>query len=281
MNNKPFPPKYGKIVRSNIPPGKRVFISIPMTGLIRSEFLMARYGQNIPPNWTHTEYITWLDNIAPLGFLVADARNVSVMEFLKGGWEWLFFIDHDVILPPQTFQLWNERILRADNPIWGGLYFIKSVPSEPLLYAEVGNGYMTDWKMGDEVWVRYMGLGCHVIHRSILEEIWKVSPEYQVGGQKTRKVFETPNKAYFDPETNMWNVSGGTEDFFFYNRLIKEGLLGKAGWKKHQKMERPYLCDTRVFCKHIDWNGIQYPSQGEEGRFMPLPKKRKEKSVGR
>jgi hypothetical protein len=164
--------------------------------------------------------------------------------------------------------LWNERILKGDNPIWGGLYFIKSVPSEPLLYADVGTGYITDWKMGDEVWVKYMGLGCHVIHRSILQTIWDVSPEYQVGGQRTRKVFETPSKAYFDAETNVWNMTGGTEDFFFYDRLIKEELLAKAGWKKHQKMERPYLCDTRVYCRHVDWNGVMYPSQGEEKRFM-------------
>jgi hypothetical protein len=84
---------------------------------------------------------------------------------------------------------------------------------------------------------------------------------------KVRKVFETPSRSYYDPEDQCWKTTGGTEDLTFYSRLIDNGLLEKAGWKKYQKMKYPYLCDTSVFCRHIDWGGIQYPSQGEEKEF--------------
>lgn len=261
------------IIRNTAPQGKRVFISIPLTGIVRAEWAMARYGQAIPCNWSHAENIQWIDTAAPLGYTVADARNVAVDNFVKSGYEWLFFIDHDVILPPNTFIAWNQRMLKGDVPIWGGLYFAKGCPSEPLLYREWGCSYHTKWKLGDEVWVKGMGMGCNVLHQSIMATAYNDSPKYQVGHLTVRKVFETPSANVQDPDTGCWGAKGGTEDITFYDRLINEGLLEKAGWPKYQKMKYPYLCDTSIFCKHIAWDGVQYPAHGEEQQYMRKGKK--------
>ena len=75
----------------------RVMIGVPMTGLIRSEWALARYGQVIPCNWSQVESLQWLDQYSPIDFLVADARNVVCDNVLSKGFEWLFFIDHDVV----------------------------------------------------------------------------------------------------------------------------------------------------------------------------------------
>jgi hypothetical protein len=158
-------------------------------------------------------------------------------------------------------------MIRRDVPIFGGLYFTKSVPSEPLLYRGIGTSHFRNWKLGEKVWVDGMGLGCHVIHRSILEIIYKESPQYQIGNLTVRRVFETPSQSLYDPEKEVWTLSGGTEDLTFYQRLKKDNILKRAGWPKYQKMEYPYLCDTSIFCKHIDWEGVQYPSKGEEQDF--------------
>jgi hypothetical protein len=247
---------------------KRLMISVPMTGLVRAEWMMARYGQTIPCNWAQVEIFHWMDQFSPLGFQVADARNVAVDHFIKENYEWLFFIDHDVILPPNTFIALNDRMMKKDIPIFGGLYFTRSAPSEPLLYRGRGNSYFRDWKFGDKIWVDAMGLGCHMVHRSILEQAWKESEEYQVGGTMVRQVFETPSKTYYDAEKATWFSAGGTEDLTFYTRLMKDGILGRAGWKKYQGMQYPYLCDTSLFCRHIDMNGVQYPAGGEEKQFQ-------------
>jgi hypothetical protein len=82
-----------------------------------------------------------------------------------------------------------------------------------------------------------------------------------------RRVFETPGNSSYDAEKGVWVTTGGTEDLTFYQRLIKDRILEKAGWKKFQKMRYPYLCDTSIFCRHIDFNGVQYPSAGEERAF--------------
>ena len=256
-----------KIVRASVDPRKRLMISVPLTGLIRAEWALAKYGQSIPCNWSQVETISWLDMFSPMGYLVADARNLSVKQFMDGGFEWLFFIDHDVILPANTYSKWNEYMIKGDVPIWGGLYFTKSVPSEPLVYRELGTSYFTNWKLGDKVWISGMGLGCTMIHRSMLELIYKDSEEYKIGDTKLRRVFETPSDTYFDAEKNAWITVGGTEDLTFYAKLHDEGYYKKAGWNKFQEKKYPLLCDTSIFCRHIDWNGTQYPSLGEEKVF--------------
>jgi hypothetical protein len=247
---------------------KRLMLSVPLTGLVRAEWMLGRYSQVVPCNWSQAELFQWMDNYSPLGFTVADARNMSVRTFIQDKFEWLFFIDHDVILPPNTFVWLNEMMVKGDVPIFGGIYFTKSQPSEPLIYRGNGTGYYSKWKFGDKVWVDGMGLGCHMIHGSIIKAAWDIAPEYKIGPEVVRKVFETPGTMTYDAEKKSWASVTGTEDLHFYWRLKREGLLEKAGWPKYQKKEYPYLCDTNIFCKHIDNAGIQYPAAGEEQVFM-------------
>ena len=105
-------------------------------------------------------------------------------------------------------------------------------------------------------------MGCTLIHRSILAEVAKVSEDYRLPGVKgpVKKMFETTRKAWFDPEKANYQKETGTEDFFFCDKILKHNILKKAGWHKLAKKRYPFLCDTSLFCKHIDLNsGIQYP----------------------
>jgi hypothetical protein len=247
---------------------KRVMIGCPMTGLVRSESIMARYGQVYPCNWSVAQQHYNLPQVSPLGYLVADARNVIVSNFIKEGFEWLWFIDHDVILPGDATIKVNERVIQGDVPVWSGLYFTKSVPAEPLIYRGRGTGYYANWKMGDEVWVDGLPMGCTLIHKSILQVLYDESEEYVVGGQTVRKVFETPLKVWYSPEKDAWKTQVGTEDLAWCSRVIKDGVLKKAGWKKYQRRKYPFMIDTSLFCFHIDFNGVSYPSIGEHKFFM-------------
>lgn len=243
-------------------------IGIPMTGLLRSEWVMARYGQVIPCNWSQTEAIQWINQYSPIGFLVAEARNLVVHDFLANGYEWLFFIDHDTIIPPGTILKLNERMLKADVPVWSGLYFTKSVPSEPLVYRGRGTGYFADWKLGDEVWVDGIPMGCTMIHRSILEALAAESEAVQIGGRVVKRVFESPARTWYDPELKGWFNGGGTEDLEFCTQVMKRGIFKKAGWDEYSDKEFPFLIDTSIFCKHIDWDGNQFPMHGEHLEFV-------------
>jgi hypothetical protein len=250
---------------------RRILVGIPMTGSLRAEWVLGRYHQIIPCNWSQTDAIMWLDTFVPLGFTVADARNILATQCVEMDYEWLFFIDHDVILPASTVVKMNDRMIKNEIPLWSGLYWTKSKPSEPLVYRGRGNGYFPDWKMGDEVWVDGLPMGCTMISVSLLKTLYDESPAYKIqvpqGTYNARRFFQTPGVQVYDPVQRGWFNWGGTEDLDFCARLITEKVLQRAGWEKLAKKKYPFLIDTSIFCKHIDPAGIQYPSAGEEGEF--------------
>jgi hypothetical protein len=260
----------GKIFAKKSAAQNRIMVGIPMTGLLRSEWVLARYGQVIPCNWSQVDCLSWIDQYSPLNFSVADARNIIATSAVEEGFEWLFFIDHDTILPPMALLKINEYMLKADTPVVSGLYFTKSVPSEPLIYRGRGNSYFADWHLGEKVWVDGIPMGCTLIHSSILKALYEESEAYQVvAGKTVRRIFETPSRTWFDPETRSWFNSCGTEDLEWCTRVMTNKIFEKAGWKDFEGKEYPFLMDTSIFCRHIDWDGTQYPAHREEAEFLP------------
>ena len=249
-------------------PYKRVMVGIPMTGLVRSEWVMARYSQVIPCNWSQVEAIQWLSQYSPLDFSVADARNFIACAAVEQEFEWVFFLDHDVILPPGTLIKINELMIRKKYPVWSGIYFTKSVPSEPLIYRGRGNGYYNDWKFGDLVEVDGVHMGCTLIDVKVLKVLYESSPTYQAGNLNLKEIFNTPRKVWYSPELRNWFTASGTEDLEWCTRVMREDALRKAGFPEFADKQYPFVMDTSVFCKHIDMDGIQYPARGEEQQWM-------------
>lgn len=258
----------GVIISKKSKPQKRIIVGIPMTGLLRSEWVLARYGQVIPCNWSQNDFVQWVDQWSPLSFQVADARNIIVKAAVEGEYENLIFIDHDCVLPPNFLLTMNDYILEGEPPIVSGLYFTKSIPSEPLIYRGRGNGYYNKWKIGDKVWVDGHGMGATLINCSILKALYEESEEYVIAGQKLRKVYETPARVFYDPETHSFNNQIGTEDLEFLSRIMRDNILEKAGWSKYAKKKYPFLVDTTLFAYHIDWDGNKYPMRGEQLQYM-------------
>jgi len=242
---------------------KRICMAVPTTGLVRVEWMMARFGQVIPCNWSQGDIFQFMDQYSPMGWAVADARNVCVQYFIDQEFEWLFFIDHDVILPPDTFLKINDYMLKGDIPIVSGLYYCKGTHPEPLLFRGRGSSCYMDWEQGDKVWVDGIPLGCCLIHGSIIKLMYDESEVYTLqtiaGPVVVRRVFETPRKAWYDPEQGRYNTKVGTEDLWWNDRIIKEKVLARAGWPKFQKKKWPFLLDTSIFCRHINEHGQMFP----------------------
>ena len=241
----------------------RLVIGIPTTGVIRYEWAIARWGQITPVNWSLAEIAQAYSTVGPIGYLVADARNVVAHTFIhQKECEWLLFIDHDVILPGDTFVKMNTYMDKGKIPLLSGLYYAKGNPPPPLVFRGRGNSVFTDWKMGDKVWVDAVVMGCTLIHKTLIVESAKISRDYHVPGIKgtIKQIFETPRKAWYDPESARYQKETGTEDIFFCDKLLKHKILKKAGWHKLAKKKYPFLCDTSIFCKHIDLQtGKQFP----------------------
>lgn len=248
-----------KLIKCNTAWQHRLAIGTPTTGLVRMEWVMARYGQLMPTNWSHVDLLEYMGTIAPLRYSVADAQNIIVKSAIEREVEWLLLLEHDNVLPSGAFIMLNQYMLKHSAPIVSGLYFTKGEPPEPMIYRDLGRGYYTDWRMGDKVWCTGVPTGTLLVHMSIIRSMWNESEEYILDGHRLRKVFEQPAKLIYNPEKAELMVATGTSDLAWCDRVVKEKHLEKAGWGKFQKKKYPMLVDTNIFVKHIDQNGRMFP----------------------
>lgn len=252
-----------EIVKSGIDgnPRNRLLIVTPTLGIVRMEWAMSRYGQATPPNWSSSGAFLGIGATVPMHYLVADAQNFGCEDVVKKNFEWMLLWEDDVVAPIDSFLILNKYIRKADKPVVSGLYYIKGNYTEPVLYRGLGNGCYDDFKIGDKVWADGVPTGFLLIHSKVIKLMWEESEEYTtLGGRKTRRVFQTPSKVYFDQETKSFASGRGTSDLQWCHRVIKEKVLTRAGWPKIGRRKYPFLCDTSIFCKHIDLNsGKQFP----------------------
>jgi hypothetical protein len=237
----------------------RLLIATPTTGNVRIEWVNARYGQVIPTNWGTVTMIQYMNSYFPLRYQVADAQNLIVKEAVEKDYEWLFLLEHDVIIPPDCFIRINDYIREKRTPVVSGLYYTRSRPSEPVLYRGRGTSYYGDWRPGDKVWCDGVPTGCLLIHCSILKAMWNESEEYILSNIKVRRVFDTPRAMWVDPQTGSFNTTSGTSDLDWCTSVMAGNYFAKAGWEQYQGMRWPFLVDTQLFCKHINPNGEQFP----------------------
>lgn len=239
----------------------RIFVGTPATGTVRMEWVLARYSQIIPMNWSQVQFIQYLSGYVPMRYQVDDAQNIIVREALKGDFEWLFLLEHDVILPDNTLVTLNKYMREAKYPVVSGLYYSRGRPSEPLTFRGRGTGVYTDWKHGDLVWCDGVPTGCLLIHHSILKLMWDESPEYVTATptqEKARRVFWTPRELKVD--SGMHNAITGTSDLQWCDRVMKEDVFKRAGWGEFAPDPRfPFPVDTNIFCRHINMDGEQFP----------------------
>lgn len=237
----------------------RLLVGTPTRGNVRMEWVMARYGQIIPCNWSLTQMLQYLTTVAPLGYLVADAQNVMVKAAVEGNFEWLLLIEDDTCPPPDAFLRLNEYMRNGDVPVVSGLYYTKSNPPEPMVYRGRGTSFFNEWKMGDKVWCDGVPTGFLLIHGDVLRLMWNESPEYMVNTTLTRRVFEHPEYLWADPETGVFTARTGTSDLNWCDRVMRDDVLRRAGWPKIGKKKYPFLIDTNLFCRHVAPDGTMYP----------------------
>lgn len=246
----------------------RLMIATPTRGTVRMEWAGARYGQTVPVNWSHVQllqfYQTLCNPFLTVRFGVADAQNLIVREVVDKDFEWLLLIEDDVVLPIDALVRFNEYIRAESTPVVSGLYYTKSRPAEPLVFRGRGTSFYGDWELGDLVWCDGVPTGCLLIHAGLLREMWEDAPEYQVGygGRPvTRRVFKNPEVNWQSPELQATVGITGTSDLQWCTEVMKGDYLRRAGWGKFadEHPEFPFLVDTRIFCRHIDPDGIQYP----------------------
>lgn len=163
------------------------------------------------------------------------SRNQACQAALANGFEFLFFLDSDVI-PPHDAIL---RLMAHRQPIMSGLYCRRSPPAAVPVMIRNGQ-WVTEYQPGTVVEVDVVGAGCLLIHRSVLESLPPQRPGYH----------------WFDWKVNLKGLGiypeeeCMSEDFSFCLHARKKGFR--------------ILVDTSVVCRHVGFAEAQYAS------FQPM-----------
>lgn len=205
---------------------RKLAILIPHTGEVSSEWCLMFKEMPLPPG---------SQIFMSRGLPIDVTRESMVKTALDVGFEWIFFLDSDVILPKDTFQ----KLFSHNLPIVSGLY--KAKKPNGFFWAAWMRGKAPDGKdafvpvaswTGRLFEVDVIGTGCMLIHRNVFEEIRKKTDLPFFVWSKER------NPALLDklgiPDPMMREVS---EDFWFC-------LLAKyCGFR--------VVVDGEVKCGHI------------------------------
>jgi len=242
-------------------PRNRLLVVTPTLGIVRMEWSTRRFGLPTPCSWAASMATLGIGNVVPMHYLVADAQNLGCKEIVEKDYEWLLLWEDDVIPPYDAYLQLHPYIQKATIPIVSGLYFTKGLYSEPIVYRGICQGAYTNFDIGQKIWVDGVPTGFLLVHSKIIKLMWNESKDYAVlGGIKTREVFETPSKVYFDPQSEGYSTGSGTSDLQWCRRVIDEKVISRAGWPKIGRKKHQFLCDTKIMCMHIDLtSGKQFP----------------------
>ncbi len=176
------------------------------------------------------------DMIALAGMPFDHARNTAAQECLRRGYEWLFSLDSDVI-PPNAAIL---RLLQHRLPIVSGLYHRRSPPcSVPVMMM---NGtWLVDYERGSLIEVEFVGAGCLLVHRSVVERFFQ-NPQ-------------RPGYPMFDWRVNMQGVLPPGEC------LSEDYTMSKYA---REKFGIKTKVDTSIRRRHVDY------SEYDDGSIAPL-----------
>jgi hypothetical protein len=162
------------------------------------------------------------------------ARNHACELALQGGYKYLFFLDDDVIPPPNIIDI----LMSSNLDIVSGNYWRRHNPVQPvalLALKEGGTGYIQLEKNDQKIYeVDFIGGGALLIKRKVLETMPKPWFEWWCDREDLPQ-----NERY-------------SEDFSF----CRKAKL-KHGFKIH--------FDTRAKCKHAGIGGVDAAKDGEFG----------------
>ncbi len=155
------------------------------------------------------------------------ARNTGCLKTLELGFDYCFFLDDDIIPPPDAIL----RLMSHNLPIVSGIYYRRNNPICPVMMRNVPGGkqWVSEYAIPDLIEVDYVGAGCLLIHANVL----KTMPQPWFDWRCDR----------FDlPETERMS-----EDFAFCENAKKYGYKT--------------FVDTSVQCKHVGFFESKFPGQ--------------------
>lgn len=159
-------------------------------------------------------------------------RNLACMKALEIGVDYLFFIDSDIVAPPDTIR----RLVSHGKGITSGLYHRRSPPAGVPVMQRPPGQWITTYPKNALIEVDVVGAGCLLIRRDVLETLPPQRPGHHwFWWAVDQQGLTQPNEA---PPMS--------EDFTFNIHARKHGF--------------PSYVDTSVQCRHLGLAEAGYAS---------------------
>lgn len=191
------------------------FMAIPSRGPTHVNWCMSMLNMRWPINQSTKRGII-------VGEDVAQARNNFVLEAQAVDAKYLFFVDDDVLVPPNTpIELINQMDRHPEWDMLTGVYVTKTDPPEPVLFGgKVGSaGVHWDWEIGTQFPVWASGMGCALIRMTAFDK------------------FPAPWFAFTHEAEGVTSKEEG-EDIYFCRKLMEAGGT--------------IMADGSILCGHVN-----------------------------
>lgn len=107
--------------------------------------------------------------VSTRGYNTSENRNYIAAQAVNNGCTHLFFVDDDMILPPDTL----ERLLAHNKDIVGGVYLTKYEQQEPVVE------YLDEQRPKDLFKVGAIGTGCLLIKTEVFKKVPQIWFNYE------------------------------------------------------------------------------------------------------
>lgn len=175
----------------------------------------------------------------------AKARNELVKKARELNVKWLFMVDTDIFLPPDVIT----KLMSNQKEVCTGIYYSKSLPPQPILYKNLGNGPYWDFPVDEVFEIEASGAGSCLIDMDVFDKFDEAGIPY----------FKE-NWEYEKQDGSITKVEIG-EDYWFFVNCNKLGIKTYA--------------DSSCLCDHVDYNTWTiYPGEEEVEK---INKKKEEK----
>lgn len=105
---------------------------------------------------------------------IAANRQQIAEQAVEDGFEYLFFLDDDIVCPAETLQLLHNQFTDPQVMVCGGICPAKEEYPTPLVFKEFDTGGpFFGWKKGDVFPCKALGTGCMMIRTKIFESLNK------------------------------------------------------------------------------------------------------------
>lgn len=108
----------------------------------------------------------------PFGYTVADAQNLIIEKALEGGYDYVFFVEDDNLIPRDALV----KLLHHKAEVVGGIYYRKYLPLETagMHYDKDGHPASIEYTIGDVIHdTLVLPMGCTLIKTSVFEKMEK------------------------------------------------------------------------------------------------------------